>query len=61
MAGTALSSIVSDVVKTRSSNAMSNTFEKMFVSAQGADPPTDPRGWILDLNDQGRKSYEGRR
>ena len=24
----------------------------MFVKAQGADPPQDPRAWILDLNDK---------
>jgi len=57
-AGVALSSIVSDVVKTGLA-AMSSTFEKMFISAQGEDPPTDSRGWILDLNDKVESLMKG--
>jgi len=50
-AGAVLGSIGQDLVK-KGLGALNTGLEGMFRDAQGLDPPQDPRGWILDLNDQ---------
>jgi len=50
-AGAVIGSVGTDLVK-KGLGTLNSGLEKMFKDAQGQDPPEDPRGWILDLNDQ---------
>lgn len=56
--GAAMGAVAGDLVK-KGLGMMNNSMEKMFKDAQGEDPPTDPRGWILDLNDQVEELVKG--
>ena len=57
-AGAAMGAVASDLVK-QGLGMVNNSMEKMFKDAQGKDPPEDPRGWILDLNDQVEELVKG--
>jgi len=56
--GATMGAVASDMVK-KGLGMMNKSMEKMFKDAQGEDPPTDPRGWILDLNDQVEELIKG--